>query len=275
MTYIEKKNNVKKFKEDWKDKGSEKQHTQSFWNDLLRKVLGVEDTTEFIQYEEKIKLERNATGYIDAYIPKTKVMIEQKSLGVNLNKAEKQSDGEFRTPYEQAKRYSDNLNFNEKARWIVISDFKSFVIYDMNNIHSEPEVILLENLDKDYYRLEFLVDEKDKNIKREEEISFKAGELVGKIYDAFSKEYNDITNKQSQKDLNELCVRIVFCLYAEDAGLFGKRNAFHDYLSKYDNLDLMRESLIKLFKILDTKEEERDPYLEDDLKIPICKWWTI
>lgn len=135
----------------------------------------------------------------------------------------------------------------------------------MNNPNSEPEEILLKNLPKEYYRLSFLVDEKSEHLKKEEELSFKAGELVGKLYDAFSKQYKDITNEQSQKDLNELCVRLVFCLYAEDAGLFGRKNVFHDYLSKYDNLGLMRKNLIELFKILDTKLEDRDPYLDDDL----------
>ena len=139
------------------------------------------------------------------------------------------------------------------------------LVYDMNNPNGEPEEILLKDLEKEYSRLSFLVNEKSEHLKKEEELSFKAGELVGKLYDAFSKEYIDITNEQSQKDLNELCVRLVFCLYAEDAGLFGRKNVFYDYLSKYEDLTLMRENLIKLFKILDTKEEERDPYLEDDL----------
>ena len=106
---------------------------------------------------------------------------------------------------------------------------------------------------------------KNEHLKKEEELSFKAGELVGKLYDAFSKQYKDLTNEQSQKDLNELCVRLVFCLYAEDADLFGRKNVFHDYLAKYDDLTLMRENLIKLFKILDTPNDKRDPYLEDEL----------
>lgn len=89
--------------------------------------------------------------------------------------------------------------------------------------------------------------------------------MVGQLYDAFSKQYRDITNEQSQKDLNELCVRLVFCLYAEDAGLFGRKNVFHDYLNKYDDLTLMRKNLIELFKILDTKLEDRDPYLDEEL----------
>ena len=168
-------------------------------------------------------------------------------------------------PFQQAKKYIAELPVSKHPKWVITCNFKSFLVYDMNNPNSEPEEILLKNLPKEYYRLLFLVDEKSEHLKKEEELSFKAGELVGKLYDAFSKQYKDITNEQSQKDLNELCVRLVFCLYAEDAGLFGRKNVFHDYLSKYDDLGLMRKNLIELFKVLDTKLENRDPYLDDDL----------
>lgn len=135
----------------------------------------------------------------------------------------------------------------------------------MNNSNSEPKEILLKKYPKNIIIYHFLVDEKSEHLKNEEELLFRAGEFVGKLYDAFSKQYKDITNEQSQKDLNKLCVRLVFCLYAGDAGLFGRKNVFHDYLSKYDDLGLMRKNLIELFKILDTKLEDRDQYLDDDL----------
>ena len=168
-------------------------------------------------------------------------------------------------PFQQAKRYSAELPYDDRPRWIVTCNFKSFLVYDMNNPNGEPEEILLKDLSKEYYRLQFLVDSKSDHIKKEEELSFKAGELVGNLYDAFSKQYRDLENEQSQKDLNELCVRLVFCLYAEDAGLFGRKSVFHDYLSKYEDLNSMRKALIELFKVLDTPLDNRDPYLEDDL----------
>lgn len=168
-------------------------------------------------------------------------------------------------PFQQAKRYSAELPYDDRPRWIVTCNFKSFLVYDMNNPNGEPEEILLKDLPKEYYRLQFLVDSKSDHIKKEEELSFKAGELVGNLYDAFSKQYRDLENEQSQKDLNELCVRLVFCLYAEDAGLFGRKSVFHDYLSKYEDLNSMRKALIELFKVLDTPLDKRDPYLEDDL----------
>ena len=261
MTDLEKKNRAKEFAEFWKDKGYEKGQSQIFWTTLLTDVFGVD---KIIEFEDQVHIDKT-TGFIDGYIPSTKVLIEQKSIEKDLRKPIKQSDGSLLNPFQQAKKYIAELPVSKHPKWVITCNFKSFLVYDMNNPNSEPEEILLKNLPKEYYRLSFLVDEKSEHLKKEEELSFKAGELVGKLYDAFSKQYKDITNEQSQKDLNELCVRLVFCLYAEDAGLFGRKNVFHDYLSKYDNLGLMRKNLIELFKILDTKLEDRDPYLDDDL----------
>lgn len=264
MTDLEQKNRAKEFAVFWKDKGYEKGQSQIFWTILLTDVFGVENISEFIEFEDQVHIDKT-TGFIDGYIPSTKVLIEQKSIEKDLRKPIKQSDGSLLNPFQQAKKYIAELPVSKHPKWVITCNFKSFLVYDMNNPNSEPEEILLKNLPKEYYRLSFLVDEKSEHLKKEEELSFKAGELVGKLYDAFSKQYKDITNEQSQKDLNELCVRLVFCLYAEDAGLFGRKNVFHDYLSKYDNLGLMRKNLIELFKILDTKLEDRDPYLDDDL----------
>ena len=127
----------------------------------------------------------------------------------------------------------------------------------------EPEEILLENLEKEYYRLQFLVDEGSEHLKREMEVSIAAGEMVGLLYDAFHKQYADPDSEHALKSLNVLCVRLVFCLYAEDAGIFGHHGMFHDYLAEYDTRH-MRKALVELFKVLDTTPENRDPYLKDD-----------
>ena len=265
MTDMEQRKAAKEFAEYWKDRGNEKSESQKFWISLLTEVYGVKDIKNFIYFEERVdKLMDGNTGWMDVTIPSTKVLIEQKSANIELDKKIKHGDIEINA-FQQAWLYNASLNYDEKCRWIVTCNFKSFRIYDMNNRNSEPEEILLKDLPKEYYRLSFLVDSKNEHIKKEEEVSFKAGELVGKLYDAFSKQYRDLSNEQSQKDLNELCVRLVFCLYAEDAGLFGRKNVFHDYLSKYDDLVLMRENLIKLFRVLDTPLEKRDPYLEEEL----------
>lgn len=257
--------NAKEFIKNWINKGYEKGESQKFWIELLTKVYGVENITEFIKFEDTVKLDKT-TGFIDGIISETHVLIEQKSINKDLKSPIKQSDGTLLTPYEQAKRYNNELPFSKKSRWIVLCNFKSFLIYDMERLNSEPEEILLKDLDKEYYRMNFLVEKENEHIKKEEKISFQAGELVGELYDAFSKEYRNIEDEQAQKDLNELCVRIVFCLYAEDSGLFGKRSAFHDYLARYENLSDMRKALKDLFKILDTPYDKRDVY-EDELNV--------
>ena len=264
MKNFDQKKAAKEFAERWKDKGYEKGESQKYWIDLLQNVLGVDDPISFIEFEDTVHIDQG-TGFIDGYIPSTKILIEQKSIEKDLKKPVLQSDNSLLKPIQQALKYRANLPYDKQPRWIITCNFKSFLIYDMNNPNGEPEEVLLKDLGKEYYRLSFIVDSKNEHIKKEEELSFKAGELVGKLYDAFSHQYLDLSNKQSQKDLNELCVRLVFCLYAEDAGLFGRKNVFHDYLVKYDDLTLMRENLIKLFKVLDTPLDKRDPYLEEEL----------
>lgn len=257
MTVNEQKSAAKAFVEAWKDKGYEKGESQPFWLALLRNVFGVEKPEEFIIFEEQVKLDH--TSFIDVLIPETHVMIEQKGSNKDLRKPIKQSDGTLLTPFQQAKRYSSELPYSQRPRWIVTCNFQTFLVYDMENPSGEPEEILLENLEKEYYRLSFLVDTGNTHLKREMEISIQAGDIVGVLYDAILKQYIDPTNEHSLKSLNMLCVRLVFCLYAEDAGIFGRKNMFHDYLAGFQTKD-MRRALIDLFKILDTKPEDRDPY---------------
>ncbi len=264
MKDAEQKKAAQEFAERWRDRGYEKGESQKYWIDLLGNVLGVEDPINFIEFEDTVHIDKT-TGFIDGYIPSTKILIEQKSIDKDLKKAVIQADGSLLKPIQQALKYRANLPYDKQPRWIITCNFKSFLIYDMNNPNGEPEEILLKDLRKDYYRLSFIIDSKSKHIKKEEELSFKAGELVGKLYNAFSKQYVDLNNEQSQKDLNELCVRLVFCLYAEDAGLFERKNVFHDYLNKFEDLNQMRKALIELFKVLDTPINDRDQYLEDDL----------
>lgn len=251
---------VKKFVEYWKGKGDEKQETARFWLELLSDVLGIKDATKFIEFEKPVFIDKTQK-YIDAYIPSTKVLIEQKSAHVKLNSNAVQSDGELLTPFGQAFRYNTYLPYNEKVRWIIVSNFKEILIYDMNKPNKEPEQILLKNLAKEYYRLQFLADEGNEHIQKEMEVSLKAGNLVGKLYDALIKQYKNPNSKESLHSLNVLCVRLVFCLYAEDAGIFGKHGLFHDYLKQFKPNDV-RKALIELFEILDTKEKDRDPYDE-------------
>ncbi len=257
----EQKQAAKKFAAFWKDKGYEKGQSQAFWLSLLRDVFGVEHPEEFIIFEEQVHLDH--TSFIDGTIPATKVLIEQKGLGKDLNKAIRQSDGSLLNPFQQAKRYITELPLSQHPRWVVTCNFAEFYVYDMERPGGEPEKILLADLEKEYYRLQFLVDTGSDHLKREMEVSIAAGEIVGLLYDAFLKQYKDPNSESTLRSLNILCVRLVFCLYAEDAGIFGKHGMFHDYMAEF-SAKHMRRALTDLFKILDTKPEKRDPYLKED-----------
>lgn len=261
MNDLEIKKQVKAFAEYWADKGYEKGESQKFWLDLLEHVLGIPNARDYITFEDQVKLDH--TSFIDGFISATHVLIEQKGRNKDLRKAIKQSDGTLLTPFQQAKRYSAELPYSQRPRWIITCNFQEFLIYDMEKPNGEPESILLKNLAKEYYRLEFIVNSENENIKKEMEISIKAGEIVGILYDALLKQYNE-KDEEEFKSLNELCVRLVFCLYAEDSGLFGEKLAFHNYLQSFSVKDT-RRALIDLFKVLDTKLEERDKYLDEEL----------
>ena len=263
MTEKEQKQAAKEFAEFWKDKGYEKGQSQTFWLQLLSQVYDVERPEKYIEFEDQVHIDKS-TGFIDGYIPTTKILIEQKSIDKDLRKGIRQSDGSLLNPFQQAKKYIAELPVSKHPKWIITCNFKSFLIYNMENPNGEPEEILLKDLEKEYYRLQFIVDVENTNLKKEMEISIKAGELVGKIYDEILPLYKNPENEETLKSLNMLCVRLVFCLYAEDAGLFGKHGIFHDYLEKF-NTDDLRRALIDLFKVLDTKPQDRDPYMKEDL----------
>jgi len=261
---------AKAFSHKWEGRGYEKGESQPFWLELLEKVLEVEDSYSVISFENQVKLSN--TSFIDAYIESTYTLIEQKSVDKDLRKPIPQSDGTLLTPFQQAKRYAAELPYSKRPRWVVISNFKSFHVYDMENPQGEPEVIELANLEKEYWRLAFLVDTGSLHLKKEMEVSLRAGEIIGEIYDELLKQYVDPESPATLRSLNVLCVRLVFCLYAEDSGLFGKHSMFHDYLSKFKPGEGdMRRALIDLFEVLDTPIGERSPYIHASLKpFPYC-----
>lgn len=262
MTDMEQKAAAKHFAEYWADKGYEKGESQPFWLSLLRDVFGVEHPEEYISFEDQVHLDH--TSFIDGYIAESKVLVEQKGINKSLTSAIRQSDGSILTPFQQAKRYITELPLSKHPRWVVTCNFKSFLVYDMERPNGEPEEILLENLPTEYYRLSFLIDSKNVSLQREMEVSIAAGEIVGLLYDAFAKQYVDPESERAMKSLNVLCVRLVFCLYAEDAGIFGRRGMFHDYMAQFDARH-SRTAIIDLFRVLDQKPEDRDPYLDPDL----------
>ena len=256
------------FIERWKGIGDEKQHSQKFWIDLFQSVLNVKEPTEMLNFEERVKL--GHTSYIDIFIPQTKVIVEQKGKDIDLLKKAKQSDGEELTPFEQARRYNISLPHSQKARWIVACNFQTFLIYDMENDPngSEPLRIELEELGTRYGELRFLSEYRDEKIIHEQQLSIRAGELIGQIYDLLKPQYQHPDSDNTLKSLNKLCVRLVFCLYAEDAGLFDREDnhIFGNYLKKSEVRDLRRR-LIDLFEVLskDPEKNERNPYIDEEL----------
>lgn len=276
MTDAEQREAARQFANKWKGRGREDEDGRSYWIDFLSNVLGMENVTDRVEFEKKVVVDGN-TKRIDVYIPETHVLIEQKSLGKALDHKIMNSGSIELTPYDQAKRYNDNLPYDEKARWIITSNFSDIWIYDMNARVPEAVKISLDEIPSKYPLLDILIKKDVQKISHEMEVSIKAGDIVGLLYEAFLKQYKipevkakeeTIEQKEKRehklKSLNALCVRIVFCLYGEDAGIFGKRNIFHDYLKAYEVKDC-RRALLELFKVLDTPVSERDEYLEEDL----------
>lgn len=263
MTDAQQREAARQFFYRWQNKGKEDEHARSYWIELLSDIFGVERVTERVEFEKKLIGSKGSTERIDVYIPETRVIIEQKSLGIPLDKPQAGHDG--KTPYEQAKGYDNYLPFSERARWIVLSNFAEIWIYDLDAQKPEPVKIMLPELQDKYHLLDFLVNKKQNKITEEVELSKAAGELVGKIRDRFLTQYNDPLAKRTQKSLNVLCVRLVFCFYAEDAGLFGEKDAFSKYILQYKPGDI-RGKLLEVFRVLDAEPARRpDMYLDDDL----------
>ena len=269
MTDVQQRAAARQFAADWEDRGDEKQETQAFWLALLQKVFGVDEPEKYISFERRVEVDDTRTGkrttkFIDGYIPQTRVLVEQKGKDIVLTRGYKQSDGSLLSPYQQARRYGAYLPQSEQPRWIVVCNFQTFEVHDMNFPNGEPEVLTLADLAADCSKLNFLVNTGSDAIKHEEKVSLQAGELVGVLYDALLQQYKDPTDPKTLKSLNALCVRLVFCLYAEDAGIFNhRRDMFHDYLRDIPAHGI-RKALVELFRTLDQKPQDRDKYLFDD-----------
>lgn len=263
MTDAQQREAARQFFYRWQNKGNEKQDASSYWVEILQDILGVSDVTQRVEFEKPVVGPDGNTKYIDVYIPETHVLIEQKSLGIPLDKPQAGHSG--MTPYEQAKMYDNGLPFAEKVRWIITSNFAEIWVYDMNRKKPEGEIIklALADLQTKFHILDFLVNRDQKNVTQEMEVSLKAGQIVGELYDAFRRQYKDPDATESLASLNKLCVRLVFCLYAEDDGVFGKKGLFHDYMAQFD-AQHARKGLRDLFRVLDQKPEDRDEFLADD-----------
>lgn len=271
MNTTEHKKATKAFFEKWSVKEvSERGGYQIFWIELLQNVLGDENASNRIRAEEKVRVD-NHTNFIDIYLPDVKVIIEQKKRGIVLDAKAKQSDGSFLTPFEQAKKYNDDLRQDEKAGYIITSNFDEIWVYDMNpkvrGVYEPVKILLPEIFKYSEFLKNILVKQQTTRVEIEEDISFKAGSIIGKIYNALYKQYEKVYNPLTDeilRDLNKLCVRLVFCFYAEDTDLFPEYNYFQHYMDKIST-DKFRKELIDVFETLDTDYPNRDKFIEKAL----------
>ena len=251
---------ARSFSKKWAGRGYEKGDTPSFWLELLRDVVGMEDVTTNVLFEQRT----SRRGFIDVTIADAKTIIEQKSLGVDLDKPEERQ-GVMVTPFEQARNYANTLPNSQRPDYIIVCDFNIFRIHNLNKENPESDYIefTLPELPDQLYLLDFLIDPQRARIKREEKVSITAGTLIGRLYSLLRQQYIDPDSSESQHSLNVLCVRLVFCLFAEDAELFEK-DAFYNYLKDIPAFHI-RSALRELFQALNTPVDQRDPYSAQDL----------
>lgn len=222
----------------------------------------MENQTTALHFESRT----SGAGWIDVVVPDAKTFIEQKSLGIDMDKPEPRQ-GTMVTPYQQAKRYADQQRNSKRPDYIVICNFGEFRIHHLDDDlpETEYESFKLEELPEQLHLLDFLVNPQAQRARREQKASLQAGELIGKLYKLLREQYVAPDSAASQHALNVLCVRLVFCLFAEDAGIFPK-NAVLNYLASF-NASALRLALKRLFIQLDTPLDQRDPYDEQALAV--------
>ena len=255
---------AERFVEEWHGRGQEDEHDETFWNQFLQEVMGIDRVHHIIDYQKKVKIGRS-TKKIDGFIPTSKVLIEQKTCGINLKKPAVQSDGQELTPYEQGLRYAAYLPTNETPDFIIVSNFQEFLIYDRRTDPNgeSPIEVSLEELPQQLQVFNFIVDPVNQKIARQQQVNLDAAKLIGEVYESIKNQYHDPDS--SRHDLATLMVRVLFCLYAEDSGLF-EHGLFYYYLKGIPAGEgVFRDALIKLFKVLNTPEDKRDTYLGETL----------
>ena len=233
------------FSEEWRDASYEKGETQSFYNDFFQ-VFGVR-RRNLARYEEHVKKLNNAQGFIDLFWPGV-LIVEQKSAGRDLENA-----------YEQAGGYFDALPDHEKPRYILVSDFQNFELRDLDE--SETDSFELKDLPVHVESFGFIMGVQRKTFRDQDPVNIAAAELVGKLHDALN------TVGYREENLERFLVRFVFCLFADDTGIFDTRDIFSDFIetrTSEDGADL-GALLAQLFQVLDTPESDRTLSLDEDL----------
>ena len=236
---------AKAFSEDWKDAHYEKGETQSFYNDFFE-VFGLK-RRQVGRYEEAVKDLKGNSQFIDLFWPGM-LIVEQKSEGRDLTKAE-----------SQAFRYFDLLKTDQQPRYIMVCDFQHFQLRDL----ADRNVLEfdLKDLHKHVQKFGFMIGVERREFKDQDPVNIKASELVGKLHDAL--EDGGFTGR----DLEIFLTQIVFCLFADDTGVFQPKDIFLQWLegrTADDGSDL-GPKLSQLFQTLDTPEEKRGKHLDEDL----------
>ena len=266
MDSMQRKKNAAAFAAEWSGRGYEKGDAQVFWTELLQQIVGMQNISRNVRFEYRTA----SGGFIDCLIPDAGVIIEQKALGVDLDKPEERQ-GRMVTPFEQALAYAESFPRNRQPRFVVVCNFSTFRVHDRDEcpraeLAGKYIEFTLEELGQNPHLLDFVTDPVNSRSEREKQVSMEAGRLIGELHSLLQAQYIDPESNESQKALNILCVRLVFCLFCEDAELFPK-DALLNYLRSVEPKN-MRVALKRLFKALDTPIEQRDPYDESVKPFP-------
>jgi hypothetical protein len=233
------------FSADWAGEGYEKGQTQLFYRDFFE-VFGV-PVRRVASFEEPVKNLGDKRGFIDLFW-KGVVLVEQKSVGRGLKKAK-----------TQALDYFPGLKDADLPRYILLSDFQTFELYDLEE--GDEITFPLADLHKHVEKFGFVLGVQKRSFKDQDPVNIKASELVGKLHDALEEA------GYTGHDLEQFLVRTVFCLFADDTGIFEPRDIFLDLLesrTREDGSDL-GGWLAQLFQVLNTPEDKRPKTLDADL----------
>lgn len=258
------KSRAARFAESWAGRGDEKSDTQQYWRDLLDKVLLIPDTSDrqVLWFERRTALD----GFIDALMVQARVLVEQKSLGVDLDRPEPRQ-GTMVTPVEQAKRYSDSLPPSERPSVLITCDFGTFRLYDLEAdplARTPQSEFTLADLPEHINEIGRLFAHEHSRVVQQEKLSVKAGRRVARLHDSLAECFKNPDDPAEHDALAMLTVRLVFCLYAEDANLF-RPDALRDYVAA-STPERLGEDLFDLFEVLDTPIGKRRRYLPESLK---------
>ena len=233
------------FAEEWKAAAYEKGETQSFYNAFFQ-VFGVKRRS-VARYEAHVAKLDHRSGFIDLFWPGV-LLVEQKSAGRDLNAA-----------YAQAGEYMDALAERERPRYLLVSDFQTFQLYDLDE--GDTVAFPLADLPGHVEAFGFILGVQRRTFRDQDPVNIKAAELMGSLHDQLA------AAGHGGHDLERFLVRIVFCLFADDTGIFEPRDSFTELMesrTSADGADL-GPWLAQLFQVLDTPTQQRPTTLDEDL----------